>query len=106
MRLLRIMLAPLLLALALPALALELDDAKQRGLVGETANGYLAPVMASGEIDTLVSRVNEQRKARYQQIADRNNISREAVEVRAGQVAIEKTPAGQFVNRGTGWEKK
>ena len=39
-------------------------------------------------------------------IAQRNGISLEAVEVRAGQKALEKTPAGQYVDRGSGWEKQ
>jgi uncharacterized protein YdbL (DUF1318 family) len=106
MKIFRILLLPCLLLAAMPAWSLDLDEAKQRGLVGETAAGYLAPVMSSAEIDQLVADINDRRKKHYQQIAERNNISREAVEVRAGQVAIDKTPAGQYVNRGGGWEKK
>jgi uncharacterized protein YdbL (DUF1318 family) len=94
------------LLLAAPAVALELGEAKSRGMIGETANGYIAAVVSSAEADALVSSINQQRRDRYQQIARKNSISLEAVEVRAGQKAIQKTPAGQYVNRGSGWEKK
>jgi uncharacterized protein YdbL (DUF1318 family) len=96
----------LLLALALPASALDLAEAKSRGLVGETVTGYIAAVQASPDVDALVRDINQRRKAQYMKIAERNGISLEAVEVRAGQKALQKTPAGEFVNRGSGWEKQ
>ncbi|MEZ5567879.1 MAG: YdbL family protein [Halioglobus sp.] len=88
------------------AMALELDDAKTRGLVGETAGGYLASVVSSPEVEALIDSINSQRKAHYQEIANKNGISLEAVEVRAGKKAIEKTPAGEFISTGSGWQKK
>jgi uncharacterized protein YdbL (DUF1318 family) len=99
-------LAVLLLALALPAAALDLGEAKSKGLVGETATGYIAAVKRSPEVDSLVQDINKRRKAQYSKIAKSNGISLEAVEVRAGQKAISRTPAGEFVNRGSGWEKQ
>ena len=51
------------LLLALPAFALDLGDAKARGLVGETAAGYLGAVKPSAEVNTLVKDINAQRKA-------------------------------------------
>ena len=92
--------------MAVPAFALDLDQAKQQGLVGETNSGYLAAVKPSGDVDALVSSVNGKRKAHYQKIAQQNGITLEQVEARAGLKAIEKTPAGQFVNTGAGWQKK
>ena len=92
--------------LSLPALALDLGDAKSQGLVGETAEGYLGAVKSSPEVDALVENINSKRKAQYQKIADKNKISLQAVEARAGQKAMSKTPAGQFVNPGSGWQKQ
>ena len=86
--------------------ASDLGSAKAQGLVGETANGYLGAVKASSQTNALITDINQQRKARYQSIAKKNGISLEAVEVRAGQKAIEKTPSGQYVDTGTGWRKK
>ena len=94
------------LFMAASALALDLGEAKSSGLVGETATGYIAPIKSSGEIDALVKDINARRKVQYQRIAEKNGISLEAVEVRAGQKAIAKTPAGEYVNTGGGWQKK
>ena len=98
--------AALAMSLSLPAAALELDEAKSQGLVGETSSGYLAAVKPGAEVNTLVADINRQRKEHYQAIAAKNGISLEAVEARAGLKAIEKTPAGEFVDTGTGWQKK
>ena len=94
------------LLLATPAFALDLSEAKSMGQVGETSKGYIAAVKPSSDINALVKDINNRRKAHYQKIANKNNISLEAIEVRAGQKAISKTPAGQFVNSGNGWKKK
>ena len=94
------------LLVALPAFALELGAAKSDHLVGETSSGYIAAVKPSKEVDALVESINSQRKARYEKIARKNGISLQAVEVRAGQKAIEKTPAGQLINTGSGWQEK
>ncbi|MGB1141113.1 MAG: YdbL family protein [Halioglobus sp.] len=101
----RLALATLLLS-ALPALALDLGEAKAKGLVGETNSGYLGAVKPSSSVDALVADINAKRKAHYQKIAKQNNISLQAVEARAGLKAIEKTPAGEYVNTGAGWQKK
>lgn len=98
-----------LLAIAGPAAADALDDAKRAGLVGEQANGYLGVVEASGSTATraLVDSINDRRRERYRSIAANNGIELEAVELLAGQKAIEKTPAGQFIRLATGpWRRK
>lgn len=92
--------------LSTAAMAVDLDSAKSSGLVGEVSSGYIAAVKSSSEVDKLVESINMKRQAYYQRIADKNGISLRAVEVRAGQKAIEKTPAGALINVGEGWEKK
>ena len=92
--------------MALPAIALELDEAKSAGLVGETNMGYIAAVKPSPEVDALVMSINSQRKVYYQEIADKNDITLQAVEARAGLKAIEKTAPGDYINTGDGWLKK
>jgi uncharacterized protein YdbL (DUF1318 family) len=96
----------ILMLIALPVFALDLGQAKSGGLVGETNTGYLAAVKPSAEVDALVASINSQRKAQYQKIATKNDISLGAVEARAGLKAMEKTPAGEFIDVGTGWQKK
>jgi uncharacterized protein len=94
------------LLMALSAFALDLGEAKSSGLVGETNTGYIAAIKPSAEVDTLVANINSQRKLYYQKIANENGISLQAVEVRAGLKAIEKTPSGEYINTGTGWQIK
>jgi uncharacterized protein len=94
------------LLMALPAFALDLGEAKSSGLVGETNTGYIAAIKPSAEVDSLVADINSQRKVYYEKIANENGISLQAVEVRAGLKAIEKTPSGEYINTGTGWQIK
>lgn len=96
----------LCLVLVAPAYALDLGSAKTSGLVGETSSGYIAAIQPSAQVNELVTHINSQRRAQYQQIASNNGISLEAVEARAGQKAIAKTPPGQYVNTGSGWQQK
>ena len=92
---------------AAPAQALDLHSAKAQGLVGETATGYLAPVQGGdGAVQALVNDINAKRKAHYEGIAASNNTPLQNVEQLAGKKAMEKTPAGQFINDGSGWKKK
>jgi uncharacterized protein YdbL (DUF1318 family) len=92
--------------MAIPVFALDLGAAKSGGLVGETSTGYIAAVKPSAEVDSLVTSINSQRKGQYQKIAAKNGINLEAVEARAGLKAMEKTPDGEFIDVGTGWQKK
>ena len=95
-----------LLLICQPAMALDLQAAKAQGLVGETATGYLAAVKPSPEVQRLVSDINGKRKVHYQQIAQRNKTALSAVEQLAGKKAIQKTPAGQFVQVNGAWQQK
>ena len=97
------------LGLAHPAFADALDDAKAAGLVGESSTGYLGVVSPPGDAATraLVDDINARRKARYREIAASNGIDLEAVELLAGQKAIDRTPAGRFVRGANGaWRRK
>uniref|UniRef100_UPI0040569B7C YdbL family protein n=1 Tax=Candidatus Electrothrix sp. TaxID=2170559 RepID=UPI0040569B7C len=94
------------LLLCQPVFALELQDAKPQGLVGETPTGYLDVVKASPEAKQLIKEINAKRKIHYQEIAKKNKTPLSAVEKLAGQKALEKTPAGQFIKVGGKWEKK
>jgi uncharacterized protein len=99
---------PLLIGLFFSAsvFAIELQEAKSLGLVGETVSGYLEKVSGNDEVSKLVASINAQRKAEYQRIAVKNKISVSDVELLAGKKAIEKTPAGQFVKVDGEWLKK
>ena len=94
------------LVFSMAVFAIDLHDAKQQGLVGETETGYLEAVKTSKEAIAVVEEINDQRREEYQRIASKNNIPIAAVEALAGKKAIEKTPAGQYVKINGNWTKK
>lgn len=109
MKTIRWTLITLLTVFSLSAWALDLDEAKDSGLVGETPTGYLAPVSdsPSAEVTALVTDVNSKRKAQYSEIAGKRNIPLSAVEKLAAKKAYEKTEAGHYLKNAEGaWEKK
>lgn len=101
-------LAALLILLTGTAWAADLQGAKAQGLIGEQSDGYLGLVSASAPADVkaLVSDINSKRRQTYQDIAQRNNTSLDAVEALAGKKAIEKTPPGQYVKPAGSWLRK
>ncbi|MDW3095328.1 MAG: YdbL family protein [Gammaproteobacteria bacterium] len=88
--------------------AVDLQQVKSEGLIGEQLNGYLGVVSADAdaEVRGLVVDVNAKRKAKYQSIAAKNSTSLETVELLAGKKAIEKTQAGNYIQTAAGWKKK
>ena len=94
------------LLLVSAAWALDLPSAKQSGFVGETPSVYLVLVQANPAAAELVKSINAKRKQEYADIAKRNGIDLKAVEQLAGKKAIDKTPAGQFVQINGTWVKK
>lgn len=108
----RVVAAALCLAwmLALPsaAVALDLDTARARGLVGEQTDGYVGLVRGEGdeEVRQLVAEVNARRRAHYEQIARQQGAAVEVVASLAGAKLIERMPAGTWVGDNGRWYQK
>jgi uncharacterized protein len=99
----------LLIAFSPAALAVTLQEAKDQGLVGEQRDGYLGLVVnrVPADVSALVQDVNNQRRQRYQQIAQQNGISIEQVAGLAYERAVEATRAGHYIqNSSGGWQQK
>ncbi|WKE64868.1 YdbL family protein [Gallaecimonas kandeliae] len=95
------------LLLPLAAFAMNLGEAKAQGLLGEQPDGYLGVVKATPEAVALAQDINAKRRAAYLEIAKKNGISLEQVAMLAGQKAIARTPAGQYIKTPEGqWLKK
>ncbi|GBO89490.1 MULTISPECIES: YdbL family protein [Marinobacter] len=94
------------LAMGLDEAKQKLESVKQQGLVGETPTGYLEVVRAEGQASEVVEAINSARRDEYKRIAEKHNIPVTQVETVAGKKAIEKTPAGQYVQMGGKWVKK
>lgn len=106
--LLRLFSAGLLsLSLATTVWAGDLQSAKESGQVGEKSDGYLGIVSNAPGVAELVNDINQKRRSAYQDIAQKNGTSLQAVEELAGRKAVEKTPPGQFImSPGGQWVKK
>lgn len=90
-----------------PAYALTLDEAKAQGLIGEMSTGYVGyPSPPSPAVQQLGDGVNLGRKASYSSIAAQQGTSLSVVEQLAGQKLVGQAPAGQYVNAGSGWQRK
>jgi uncharacterized protein len=98
----------LLFALAGSVHAMDLNQAKSAGLVGETLEGYVGLVSESApsEVVALVEDVNARRRAEYQRIAKQNQIDLADVEAMAAKKAIDKTQPGGWVRLNGQWRQK
>jgi len=91
------------------ASGLDLERAKDQGLVGERADGYVGIVVAHADapVQALVNGVNAKRRAAYEEIARKNGTSVDAVAVLAGAKLIERAASGEWVTDADGvWRKK
>jgi uncharacterized protein YdbL (DUF1318 family) len=97
------------LATAAGASGLDLERAKDQGLVGERVDGYVGIVAAQADapVQALVNSVNAKRRAAYEEIAQKNGTSVDAVAVLAGAKLIERAAKGAWVTDADGvWRKK
>ena len=78
-------------------MALTLDEARTQGRVGETLNGYLGALKTDAETQALVNDINAARKANYQQLAKKNNISVDDIARLAGQKLVSRAKSGEYV---------
>jgi len=91
------------------AWAIDIGDAKARGLVGEANTGYIAAVQtpASAEVRALIADVNAKRKSRFESTAQKTGTSAAQVANRFYELAIQKTSAGNYYQDAGGrWQKK
>lgn len=93
-------------AMDLNAAMSSLSQAKSVGLLGEQPNGYLGVVKAQDNAAEIARLINDARRAEYQSLAKDNNIQLSDVETMAGKKALEKTPAGQYIQLNGKWLKK
>ncbi len=91
------------------AWAIDIRDAKARGLVGEANTGYIGAVQAnaSAEVRALVADVNAKRKASFQGTAKKTGASVAQVANRFYEIAVQKTAAGHYYQDAGGrWRQK
>ena len=90
------------------SLALSLDEAQSKGLLGENASGYLEMTpRGNAEAKALMTDINTQRKTKYQSIANKQKTDLKSIEKIAAEKIIQKLNAGEFFKDADGqWHKK
>ncbi|NQW11575.1 MAG: YdbL family protein [Alphaproteobacteria bacterium] len=91
-----------------PAKALDLEEAKAKGWIGERRDGYVGVVGgAPAEAVALADQINNERRAVYTGVANNNGVPLPQVEALAGQKLIDRAAPGQFVMDAAGrWIRK
>lgn len=78
-----------IMCLTAPAYALNLQEARASGAVGEKSDGYVAARKDEAEVQALVAEVNTKRQQEYARISKENN---QSVDV------VAKLAAAQIIN--------
>ncbi len=98
-----------LLMLLNNAWAIDIQDAKEQGLIGEANSGYIAAVRspASAEVRALIADVNGKRKAAFESTAQKTGATVAQVANRFYELAVQKTKPGHYYQDAGGrWQKK
>lgn len=94
-------------AFAASAWALDLHTARANSSVGEKADGYVAALKSTPDVQALVAEVNAKRKAEYARISKQNGQSVDVVAKLAAQQIIGGLSAGESYQGSDGsWKKR
>jgi uncharacterized protein YdbL (DUF1318 family) len=97
----------LMIGLATSAFALDLETARSKGLAGEVDNGLLSvPPGASADAQTMITTINNSRRAEYAKVAAQNNLALDVVGGMMFQKIYSRLPAGTWVQVQGKWTKK
>jgi uncharacterized protein len=95
------------LLFALPALAMDLHEARSAGQVAEKLDGYVTALKPSTDVQALVSSVNAERKQEYIRISKEKGQPVDVVAKLAAQQIINNLPAGStYQAPDGGWKKR
>jgi hypothetical protein len=97
--------AALVAVAARPARAQSADDLKRQGLAGEGLNGYM--IARDASVAGRVEQINAERRALYQQRAQQEGVSVEAIGKIYHQQIVESDPPGTWYQSASGqWVQK
>lgn len=96
-----------IMLLAAPAYALDLQQARASGLIGEKLDGYAAARSDAADVQALVAEVNAKRKQEYARISIENNQSVDVVaKLAAAQIINGLAPGVYYQAPDGGWKKR
>ena len=85
----------------------QIQQLKTDGVVGETSAGLVDFVeKKDSKAAKLVEEENDDRKALYEVIADKEAISADVVAARAAKRNFDRAKAGEYLKEGGKWKKK
>ncbi len=97
----------LALLVSAQAMAMDLGEARSKGLVGEQLTGYVGVIKSEPGVTELVKDINDRRKAQYAKIAAQNGQPVDVVAKLAVQQIINGLPSGAYYQSASGnWVKK
>lgn len=98
----------LMAALATPAYALSLDQARAQGWVGESASGLLvARPGATPSVQAFVNEINVGRMQEFQRGAQKTGVDTKTFQQRMGQRLIQRLKPGEWYQDEYGhWQQK
>jgi len=108
-KLLKTLLAIVAIVASAAAFALDIQEAKNAGWIGELRDGYVGLVSPSApaQARALVNEINAARRDNYRAIATRTGADLRSVELLAAEKALQKTSPGHYVQAQDGsWVKK
>ena len=79
---------------AISANALDLQEARTKGILHENPNGYVSVIKSSGDASALAAQVNAQRKAEYERISKQNGQPVDVVAKIAAEEIAKKVSSG------------
>ena len=107
MKLRFLVIAAAALLMAFPAWAIDLQEARAAGLVGEKTDGYVAVLQETPDALALAKDVNLKRRQEYLRISQENGQPVDVVAKLAAQKIIGKLDPGSYYQDGEGeWQVK
>jgi uncharacterized protein len=90
------------------ALAMDLNEAKKSGLIGEMQNGLVETTLPtpSAGLDELVAKTNEGRMEVYKDMANKQNIPLKEIQAIAAQKLYDMAEEGSYLMIDGKWKKK
>ncbi|MBF0590054.1 MAG: YdbL family protein [Magnetococcales bacterium] len=98
-----------LITLTPPLSANPLSQAKSAGILGEKPNGYVGVVApnAPPSARQMAKRINQKRRAKYQEISRRNGAPLSSIEAMVGKKLQGRVQPGEFYMTPSGsWVKR
>ncbi|HIJ21630.1 MAG: YdbL family protein [Gammaproteobacteria bacterium] len=86
--------------------ALDLSEARNRGIVGENSEGLLVARSKNMSVLSLVEEINHKRLNKYRHIAEKNNLTITTVGQRMAPKIIKKLPKGSWLLIQGDWKQK